>query len=116
MPPLISATSVTDFPRGITIDDPERPSAVNVMDMRGLIVMLKSLSDEEVPVARTVKLNVPSSVGVPLIIPVVFSRSSPAGRAPEAISHVIVELAVLAFNFVLYATPIVDSGREVVVI
>jgi len=38
--------------------------------------------------ALTVKLGVPTAVGVPVIIPVSASRLKPAGRAPLTIDHV----------------------------
>jgi hypothetical protein len=38
-------------------------------------------------VTRTVKLNEPAAVGVPLRVPV-EARLNPAGKEPEAIDHV----------------------------
>ena len=47
-------------------------------------------------VARTVKLEVPAVVGVPVIAPVLGLRVRPAGRGPLRIDHVYGEVPPLA--------------------
>ena len=43
---------------------------------------------EPLSLTDAVKLNVPLTVGVPEMMPVVAARVSPAGRLPEVIDHV----------------------------
>ena len=60
-------------------------------------------------VALTVKVAVPSAVGVPLISPVSAFRLRPAGRPPSML-HVIGAVPV-AVRIWLYASPTLPSGR-----
>ena len=64
-------------------------------------------------VALTVKVAVPSAVGVPLISPVSAFRLRPAGRPPSML-HVIGAVPV-AVRVWLYASPTLPSGRVSVV-
>jgi hypothetical protein len=42
---------------------------------------------EQLPVACTVKVDVPADVGVPLMRPVVVLKVNPAGSVPLAMAH-----------------------------
>ena len=64
--------------------------------------------------ALTVKLNVPSVVGVPEITPVLVSRESPVGKVPLSMLHVM-GASPVAWRVWLYAVPETPSGREAVV-
>ena len=66
-------------------------------------------------VAVTVKVNVPATVGVPEITPVVALRVNPSGKSPEETSQVIGAVPVAA-RVVLYDTPVAPLGKVVVVI
>ena len=56
--------------------------------------------------ARTVKVNVPASVGVPVIVPVAVLRVKPPGKAPTVMLHVIGAVPV-AVSVSVYAVPTV---------
>lgn len=64
---------------------------VVVMPIAGLIVILSNCvwvcTEAPKSVAETVKLVVPTTVGVPEIIPVLLSRVSPAGSDPVDTFH-----------------------------
>src|SRR3989304_489177 len=66
-------------------------------------------------VARTVKLDVPPVVGVPLITPVPLLRVSPKGRLPATIAHVTGDLPPVDVSVWLYARFTVPSDNSVVV-
>src|SRR5512134_3616853 len=65
------------------------------------------------PVTWTVKLDVPTVVGVPLIVPPV-DRLSPAGRLPAETDQLYGVVPPVAARVWLYAVPTVPPGRLVV--
>jgi phosphohistidine swiveling domain-containing protein len=65
--------------------------------------------------ALTVKLDVPTAVGVPEITPVVPARFKPVGNVPLPIVHVI-GVSPVAASVWLYAVPTVPFGNVAVVI
>ena len=84
----------------------------------GLIVIDRAFSPVRgiVSVARTVKLDVPSVVGVPVIAPVASFKLKPGGSAPETTLHFGAPVPPVAVRVVLYLDPAVPSGSVVVVI
>ena len=56
--------------------------------------------------ARTVKVNVPAAVGVPVIAPVVAFSVNPPGKAPDEMLHVIGAVP-LTLSVWVYAVPTV---------
>jgi hypothetical protein len=66
-------------------------------------------------VTRTVKLDVPEAVGVPLMTPVDEPKLNPAGRLPETTDQLYGVLPPVAASVWLYASPIVPLGTLVVV-
>ena len=64
--------------------------------------------------ALTVKVAVPTAVGVPLISPVSASKLRPAGRVPLSILHVMGSVPFAKSRW-LYAASIVPPGRVSVV-
>ena len=58
----------------------------------------------------TVKLAVPTEVGVPLIPPVVGLRVSPAGGEPAVMDHEYGDVPSTAARLAVYATPTVPLG------
>ena len=79
------------------------------------MVMLSSfVSLPALLVALTVKVEVPSAVGVPLISPVSLFRLRLAGRLPPSMLHVMGVVPV-AVRIWLYASPTLPSGRVSVV-
>src|SRR3989304_2056121 len=66
-------------------------------------------------VARTLKLDVPPVVGVPLITPVPLFNVSPKGRLPVTIAHVIGAFPPVDVSVWLYARLTVPSDSAVVV-
>jgi hypothetical protein len=65
-------------------------------------------------VTRTVKFEVPTVVGVPLIPPAALSVS-PAGKLPDAIAHVLFPVPPLDASVWLYAVPTTAGGNDEVV-
>ena len=64
-----------------------------------------------VSVTRTVKVNVPAAVGVPLSTPPVLSESPP-GAAPPTIAQLVYGVVPpVAANVCVYATPTVPAGN-----
>jgi hypothetical protein len=66
-------------------------------------------------VAFTVKVDVPSSVGVPVMAPVVSPRLKPAGNSSLSMLHVM-GVPPVALSVWLYAVPATPFGNVVVVI
>jgi hypothetical protein len=64
-------------------------------------------------VTFTVKVEVATVVGVPVIAPVPVLRLNPAGRVPAETLQVSVPAPPLAFSVCEYAAPTVPPGREV---
>src|SRR5699024_6598082 len=64
-------------------------------------------------VTVTVKVNVPASVGVPEITPVLLSKDRPSGRESPVTLHSVGELSAVRVS--VYAVPTVPSGRDAVV-
>jgi hypothetical protein len=81
-----------------------------------LIVKENDFVDEALfpPVTRTVKVEVPAVVGVPLIAPPV-DRERPAGRDPEETDQLYGVVPPLADNVWLYAVPTVPAGSGLAV-
>ena len=83
-----------------------------VVKLSACVAVLDALST-----ARTVKLEVPAVVGVPLITPVDGFRLNPPGKDPELIDHVNGEVQPAVASLSEYGTPTVQGGTaEVVVI
>ena len=79
------------------------------------IVILNSLLSEPPPFAAlTVKLNVPSAVGVPEMTPVLSAKVRPSGKVLPVTR--LQDVALFAARVALYAVPTVPPSREVVVI
>jgi hypothetical protein len=72
-------------------------------------------SCDALSLTRTVKVELPAAVGVPVIAPF-GSRDNPAGRLPEVTFHVYGGVPPLAVSVVQYATATMPSGRLVVVL
>jgi hypothetical protein len=66
-------------------------------------------------VALTVNVDVPSSVGIPEITPVVLAKSMPSGNEPPAKLHVM-GASPLAASVWLYTASTAPSANDVVVI
>ena len=66
-------------------------------------------------VTWTVKLYVPSLVGVPVIDPVVARIVSPGGSVPEAMANAYGELPPLTLNTALQETPTFAAGNSPVI-
>ena len=77
--------------------------------LRALVAVLPPLS-----ATRTVKLEVPNAVGVPVSAPAALSVR-PAGKDPALTLHAFPPLPPLAANVCEYAVPTVASGSEAVV-
>jgi hypothetical protein len=81
-----------------------------------LIVKENDFVDEALlaPVTRTVKVEVPAVVGVPLIAPPV-DRERPAGRGPEETDQLYGCVPPVAASVLLYAVPTVPAGKGLAV-
>jgi hypothetical protein len=66
---------------------------------------------EAASVTRTVKVEEPAAVGVPLKTPPA-DRSSPAGRVPADTDQLFVPVPPVAVSVWLYAVPTVPAGSE----
>ncbi len=65
---------------------------------------------------RTVKLNVPTVVGVPLMVPVLVFKLSPVGSDPIVIVQLRGAVPPVASNVVEYEVPVDPPGADEVVI
>jgi len=65
---------------------------------------------------RTVKLNVPPVVGIPLMVPVLAFKLSPLGSDPVVIAQLSGGMPPVAINDVEYKLPVDPPGAEEVVI
>ena len=79
-----------------------------------MVILNGLLSEPPLLVAGTVKLDVPSEVGVPEIRPVLSFKVKPVGREPLVTLHVIGAVPV-AVSVWLYDVPSVPFGRLSVV-
>jgi hypothetical protein len=96
-------------PAGVTDRGPATAAALTVTE--------RAFVDEAplAPVTRTVKLEVPAAVGVPLRTPAA-DRLRPAGSAPAETDQLYGVVPPVAASDWLYDAPIVPAGSEVVVI
>ena len=62
-------------------------------------------------VAVTVKVVMPTSVGVPLISPVLASRPNPAGRAPAVTANVAMPVPPAVSSSTVYGVPTLAAGQ-----
>jgi hypothetical protein len=92
---------------GVVIAGAPPPAAAIVID-NGFVSLPAAL------VALTVKVDVLAAVGVPVIAPSA-ARLKPAGNSPPARLHVM-GVSPVASSVLLYATPTVPPGNDVVVI
>src|SRR4030095_13900596 len=89
---------------------------VIVAPMMMLMALVTACTGDEASPSRTVKLNVPSVVGVPDIAPVPASMESPGGRAPEEIDQAKGAVPPAPERIAEKAPPAAPSARVVVAI
>ena len=78
--------------------------------------LVADICGDDISVTFIVKVEAPAVVGVPEIFPVVVANVNPAGKVPEEIDHVSGSEPPVATTVVVYGTPTVPAGNEVVVI